>query len=599
MGNIPGIEKQRMAEQQRLDALKNAAERNRLGQFATPPELARDMIRYVKDLWKSRSDPISFLDPAIGTGAFFSALKQGIPGDSIRRCAGFEIDTAFAETGRRLWQREGLQVTTGDFMVQPPPDKCKRFNLIFANPPYVRHHHLPAEQKERCKAAVEQELGLNISGLAGLYCYFLLLADRWLTDDGIGIWLIPSEFMTVNYGEAVKRYLLEYVQLLHIHRFCPSDVQFSDALVSSAIVVFQKNASRPARVRFSFGGSITHPDTEQQVPYGKLALARRWARFPGADRTDDDKWKLGDLFSIKRGIATGANRFFILPKAKARLLGIPRQFQKPILPSPRYLSKTVIASEKDGYPVIDCPLSLIDCSLPEKEIQQRFPRFWEYLETGKRQGVDALYLPRRRSPWYSQERRRPGDERASQTRPFASCGTDRKPSRPMFICCCTRKGRSDKPCNKMTRASARYFPCCKPSLSNSFWTKAGFMAAACINWSPKSLPDSPPIFYYPGSTGSIEHGSDFYSKIAMYQSLDIGSVQMRWHAGECRYQRLSDPLGVYRAAKGTVTPPNSTSMWYRYGAGKTQAGRLRPTKHLCRIVERVQDDRISKIGFRK
>ncbi|WP_197019201.1 Eco57I restriction-modification methylase domain-containing protein [Thioalkalivibrio sp. HK1] len=390
-----------------MDRLKNATERNRLGQFATPPELARNMIGYVKDLWKSRSDVIDFLDPAIGTGAFFSALKHDIPRSLIRRSAGFEIDKVFAETGQRLWQREGLQITPGDFIDQPSPEKHRRFNLILTNPPYVRHHHLKSEQKERCKAAVERELGLKISGLAGLYCYFLLLADRWLADDGIGIWLIPSEFMTVNYGEAVKRYLLEHVHLLHIHRFCPSDVQFSDALVSSAIVVFQKNASRPATVRFSFGGSITRPDTVQQVPYDKLVVTRRWTQFPGADRTREEKWKLGDLFSIKRGIVTGANRFFILPRAKARLLGIPHRFQKPILPSPRYLSKTVVASDQDGYPVIDCPLSLIDCPLPEEEVQQAFPRFWEYLETGKRQRVHELYLPSRRSPWYSQEQRLP------------------------------------------------------------------------------------------------------------------------------------------------------------------------------------------------
>src|SRR5207302_6159457 len=86
---------------------------------------------------------------------------------------------------------------------------------------------------------------IKISGLAGLYCYFLLLADAWLADGGFGIWLIPSEFMDVNYGQAVKRYLTEDVKLVHIHRFCPADVQFSDALVSSAVVVFEKTLRPP------------------------------------------------------------------------------------------------------------------------------------------------------------------------------------------------------------------------------------------------------------------------------------------------------------------------------------------------------------------
>ena len=46
-----------------------------------------------------------------------------------------------------------------------------------------------------------------------------------------------------------------------------------------------------------------------------------------------DHETLGDLFSIKRFIATGANNFFILPRLKAKALDIPERFQKPILPS--------------------------------------------------------------------------------------------------------------------------------------------------------------------------------------------------------------------------------------------------------------------------
>ena len=101
---------------------------------------------------------------------------------------------------------------------------------------------------------------MEISGLAGLYCYFLLLCHDWMEEQGLAIWLIPSEFMDVNYGVTLRRYLTERVTLLHIHRFCPTDVQFTDALVSSAVVVFRKAPPPPGhRVRFSFGGPIEEP----------------------------------------------------------------------------------------------------------------------------------------------------------------------------------------------------------------------------------------------------------------------------------------------------------------------------------------------------
>jgi len=111
------------------------------------------------------------------------------------------------------------------------------------------------------------------------------------------------------------------------------------------------------------------------------------------------------VFTIKRGIATGANSFFVLPRAHARALGIPESALRPILPSPRNLPDSVIERGDDGYPAIDKPLSVIDCELTEAEVEKEYPKFWEYLERGKKDNVHVGYLASRRSPWYTQERR--------------------------------------------------------------------------------------------------------------------------------------------------------------------------------------------------
>src|SRR4029077_13303425 len=130
------------------------------------------------------------------------------------------------------------------------------------------------------KALVADRFNLDISGLAGLYAHFLLLCDAWLAPGGLAIWLIPSEFMDVNYGAAVKTYLTEHVTLLHIHRYCPSDVQFCDALVTSAIVVYEKAAPpRHHQVRLSFGGPITDPAAFETINLAALRQARKWTRL--------------------------------------------------------------------------------------------------------------------------------------------------------------------------------------------------------------------------------------------------------------------------------------------------------------------------------
>lgn len=236
MTDLTAREKRRLGEQQRLDSLKSAVERNVWGQFATPPGLAEEMLQYARPL----TGRVRFLDPAIGTGSFYSALRKVFERDHIEAAAGIELDPSFAEVARQLWADSGLQVMEADFTRLQPE---ARFNLIVSNPPYVRHHHLDAAAKERLQHHVLLRHRIRISGLAGLYCYFLLLSDAWLEEGGLSVWLIPSEFMDVNYGQAIKQYLTERVELLHIHRFSPADVQFTDALVSSAIVVFRKNGT--------------------------------------------------------------------------------------------------------------------------------------------------------------------------------------------------------------------------------------------------------------------------------------------------------------------------------------------------------------------
>ncbi len=404
------IESRRLLEQTRLDLLRSPAERNRLGQFATPPALALAIAEHAAKLRLARGhrQAVRFLDPALGTGAFYEALRLAFPANSIQRSTGVELDPSFASAAARLWNDSGLEVIQGDFTALEPPNQ--QFNLILANPPYVRHHHLGLENKRILAEAVTRRVGLKLNGLAGLYAYFLLLADVWLLDGGLALWLVPSEFLDVNYGQGLRDYLLGRVTLLHIHRFRPTDAQFGDALVTSAVVAFEKSPPTPShRALMTFGGPLSRPDRSQLVPLETLRASRKWSRFPleAPDPSPTSGPTLGDLFAIKRGLVTGANAFFILPLDEALALGIPRCHLTPILPSPRHLSEGVIESDPDGMPRLPRPLVLVDCDRPEAEVRRVAPALADYFEEGRARGLASGYLASRRTPWYAQERREP------------------------------------------------------------------------------------------------------------------------------------------------------------------------------------------------
>jgi hypothetical protein len=346
---------------------------------------------------------IKFLDPAFGTGAFYSALLAEAEANDITVATAIEIDTLFADATCDLWRDCNIGIINADFTDIEPDDK---YNLIICNPPYVRHHLIDTDSKGRIRDKTERTSGVKLSGLAGLYCHFLLQSVQWMGEGAIAGWLIPSEFMDVNYGKAIKNFLLSEVELFRIHRFDPGDAQFDDALVSSAVVWFRKRKMSARSVTFTYGGTLASPKESKEIDIDALHKEAKWTRFPCLPQRREKKLspKLKDYFDVKRGIATGGNDFFIMEEARILDLGLPFEFFRPVLPSARYVQITEIESDEFGNPVLPQRLFLLDCRLSEEEIVRNYPRLWDYLESG-RESVGSGYLCKSRKCWYFQEQR--------------------------------------------------------------------------------------------------------------------------------------------------------------------------------------------------
>jgi hypothetical protein len=411
MAATDNFEVSRLALQSRLDASKTSAERNRMGQFATATRLATEVVSCAAALLPSRAN-VRFLDPAIGTGAFYSALLRTVSEERITSAVGYEIDGHYGEDAAALWGDTVLRTKIEDFTrVMPPQNDREKANLLVCNPPYVRHHHIPAEEKLRLRALAERAAGVRLSGLGGLYCYFLCLAHPWMREGGAAAWLIPSEWMDVNYGEKVKEYLLTRVTLERIHRFDPDEGQFDDALVSSAVVLLRNCPLAAGHcVEFTYGGTLSNPRLTSRVPVEDLRGEGKWTRFPhncAKKSRSESGSMLSDLFKIQRGLATGANEFFIMTEEEATGRRIPQEFLTPILPSPRHLTNDEVGAASGGVPLLDRRLFLVTCDLPEAEVKANYPSLWAYLRKGVEAGVNERYLAKHRSPWYSQEKRPP------------------------------------------------------------------------------------------------------------------------------------------------------------------------------------------------
>ena len=393
--------------------------------YVTPPEYARDMAQCALAAFGDDSKKIFFGDSAIGTGALFIAIKRLV--DTVNNdenkhysfgsAVGIDIDEKMAKEAFLRCSKRDLVVIYGD-AISPSIDLGEKRNMMIVNPPYNRHEEIPEEYREKAKELAEAQTGIQVAANAGLYVYHLLIMDKWLDDNGIAVWLLPSIFLQSRYGKAIRQYLTNNVQLLRLHVYDEEKLQFDDTMISTTIVVFKKAPPvESQKVVVTYGDSISEPQFSKTLDLGYLSKEiKNWRSIILNSNENESQLSLdirfSSLFDIKRGLATGANSFFVIERNKAKEYGIPDMALKPILPKSRYLQSLVINARDDGYPDVEPQMVLIDCDLDEEIIKTNYPAFYDYLQKAKQKDKDGKAIVDRtlvksRKPWYKQELRNP------------------------------------------------------------------------------------------------------------------------------------------------------------------------------------------------
>lgn len=378
---------------------------NKQGQYFTPYNFAKEITNFVFNLME-KDTKIKYLEPAFGSGSFYNSIIDFLDSKNTKNVMGIEKDTEIYEFSRQLWDLENITLYNEDF-TNLDVESIGKFNLLITNPPYVRHQHLTKEKKKYLKDRVKNELSINVSGYSGLYIYFILLADKFLEEGAIASWLIPAEFMSVKYGEALIKYLTERVELHSINYFDNETSYFDNAVVSSVVITyFKKSPDDNHKVKIISGFNSSN---EYEVALDELKTGEKWANIIKKTSTlkDNDVPKIGDFFDVRRGIATGNNNLFIIDESKMKELELGKDFYKYIIPSVKLLNSNIIEADEDGKPLISECKYLINTNLNMKDLKQSSPKLYEYFLTAEKNGDNRGYLLRQRKPWYKQEQRDP------------------------------------------------------------------------------------------------------------------------------------------------------------------------------------------------
>ena len=256
----------------------------------------------------------------------------------------------------------------------------------------------------------QEELGINLSGYTNSASAFLLKSLSELEPSGRLAYIMPLEFLNTGYGTIIKQRLTDERHLSAIISLdCEKDV-FPDSITSVGIILYD-SSSRFSGVRFFTARSIESLDSildqspVSQIPYTQLNPSDKWLAYFEDDSisvSGEKSTTLDHYGRFTRGIATGANEFFVLrPSDAARLELHDSDLTRIITRSSQIRKPFFTDDDHSALTRSDEPTLLFS---PNGELSDKAR---DYIEFGERQGFHRRFLTNSRTPWYKTESRVP------------------------------------------------------------------------------------------------------------------------------------------------------------------------------------------------
>lgn len=373
-----------------LMSARTQAQRRQLGAVYTPPSLVEPMIS-----WVLSRKPELVVDAGAGSGRFSVGVARSRYAPSI---IAVEIDPVASILTRAAFHSirfTRATVVQADFTTLTLPDIGGKTAFV-GNPPYVRHHDISPKAKAWAQVTARQ-LGLSISGLAGLHAYFFLASAALGRDGDTGCFVTSSEWLDVNYGATIRDLLLGRLGGQAIHFLEPAALPFEQTATTAAITCFEVGASpKSMRLRRVKKISDLAPlKGGRTVSRERLSEAARWTPLVLAKRHVPDGFvELGELCRVHRGSVTGSNAVWVTASNDNAL---PNDVLYPAVTRARELfdAGDVLKDDRSLRRVIDLPEDLDVFDSDSRHVIEAF------LRKAKRAGVPDGYIARCRRAWWA------------------------------------------------------------------------------------------------------------------------------------------------------------------------------------------------------
>lgn len=404
--------------------------KKQFGQVFTPQHIVQQMLDHVG--FTEDNDTIlsqRIMEPSFGQGVFLIEISRRIVTAGKRNgwtepqilehlrdnLHGIELDENLYTEGVRalnaLCETEGL----GESFDWPGlhhgnalhfrDSLSGQFNLVIGNPPYVRIHNIPAEER-----AVLKDFTLT-TGTTDLYIAFFELGIGFLAPNGRLAYITPNTFMKNASQKAFRAFVINHNLLDGLTDY-RSEKIFSDADTYASITYLtQRQGSNPDTERFvDYLLLESGQKFQNRVPVKDLAspAGSAWnlADPQGVMLTQRSRTRsLGDVAFVMNGLGTHQNNVFIDSHPTDSELENGLRLFNGSRVEPEILRPVVKISTYKGEPITSLalfPYKKVEgryMPLSEDELSQRYPKAYAYLLTHK-DALEGRVMEDSATRWY-------------------------------------------------------------------------------------------------------------------------------------------------------------------------------------------------------
>lgn len=378
--------------------LVGEAHRRNFGQYFTHPTVADFMIN-----WVLESGQNQLYDPAFGLGVF----HEPISARSDILFTASELDATIIE----FWQHDRNHnsnhnpkfITIEDYLLA----WGKSHQNIICNPPYMRFQKFL--NRDKVAQAFQDQLGISLPGYMNTASAFLLKSIAEMDGTGRLAYIMPLEFLNTGYGSVVKERLLASGHLVSIISLkCEKEV-FPDAITSIGIILYDSQ-KQYSEVSFYTVKSILELmnlsaiNPTQVVPVSALNPQEKWLPYFSVSGIEINPKQLVTISyygRFSRGIATGANEFFILKPSLAKQRNILAECIPCITRSSQIRTSIFNFDNYLELKDTDSPILLFSANKRHSKAAR------SYIQHGVANRFHERFLTKSRKPWYKTEQRKP------------------------------------------------------------------------------------------------------------------------------------------------------------------------------------------------